>query len=98
MNARRTTALCCRGHTAAKLMRTMHRPRGVEIPLINLAARAVFLPCACLPVYADTLESLSPEKVKVDAAYVEANTLIVREQLQKVDVRLAPLLDARLGK
>jgi hypothetical protein len=51
-----------------------------------------------LPVYADTLESLSPEKVKVDAAYVEANTLIVREQLQKVDVRLAPLLDARLGK
>jgi hypothetical protein len=36
--------------------------------------------------------------VKIDAAYVEANTLIVREQLQKAVVRLAHLRDAALGK
>jgi hypothetical protein len=40
----------------------------------------------------------SPAKVKIDAAYVEANTPIVREQLQKAGVRLAYLLDASLGK
>jgi S1/P1 Nuclease len=40
----------------------------------------------------------SPAKVKIDAAYVEANTPIVREQLQKAGVRLAHLLDAALGK
>ena len=34
----------------------------------------------------------------VDAAYVEANTPIVREQLQKAGVRLAHMLDAALGK
>jgi hypothetical protein len=33
-------------------------------------------------------------KVKIDAAYVEANTPIVREQLQKAGVRLAHLLDS----
>jgi hypothetical protein len=37
-------------------------------------------------------------KVKIDADYVAANTLIVREQLQKSGVRLAHLLDAALGK
>ena len=37
-------------------------------------------------------------KVKIDAAYVDANTAIVREQLQKAGVRLAHLLDAALGK
>jgi hypothetical protein len=37
-------------------------------------------------------------KVKIDAAYVEANTPIVREQLQKAGVRLAHTLDAALGK
>jgi nuclease S1 len=37
-------------------------------------------------------------KVKIDAAYVEANTPIVREQLQKAGVRLAHPLDAALGK
>jgi hypothetical protein len=36
--------------------------------------------------------------VKIDAAYVEANTPIVREQLQEAGVRLAHLLDAALGK
>jgi hypothetical protein len=36
--------------------------------------------------------------VKIDAAYVQANTPIVREQLQKAGVRLAHLLDASLGK
>jgi hypothetical protein len=37
--------------------------------------------------------------VKIDAAYyVEANTPIVREELQKAGVRLAHLLDAALGK
>jgi hypothetical protein len=37
-------------------------------------------------------------KVKIDAAYVAANTPIVREQLQKAGVRLAHLLYAALGK
>jgi hypothetical protein len=37
-------------------------------------------------------------KVQIDAAYVVANTPIVREQLQKAGVRLAHLLDAALGK
>jgi hypothetical protein len=37
-------------------------------------------------------------KVTIDAAYVVANTSIVREQLQKSGVRLAHLLDAALGK
>ena len=36
--------------------------------------------------------------MKIDAAYVEANTPIVREQLQKAGVRLAHVLDAALGK
>jgi hypothetical protein len=36
--------------------------------------------------------------VKVDAAYIEVNTPVVREQLQKAGVRLAHLLDAVLGK
>ena len=40
----------------------------------------------------------SPAKVKIDAAYVEANTPILREQLQKAGVRLAHMLDAALGK
>ena len=40
----------------------------------------------------------APAKVKIDAAYVEANTPIVREQLQKAGVRLAHMLDAALGK
>jgi hypothetical protein len=35
--------------------------------------------------------------VKIDAAYVETNTPIVREQLQKAGVRLAHVLDAALG-
>jgi hypothetical protein len=33
-----------------------------------------------------------------DAAYIVANTPIIREQLQKAGVRLAHLLDAALGK
>ena len=37
-------------------------------------------------------------KVKVDAAYVAANTPIIREQLQKSGVRLVHLLDSALGK
>jgi S1/P1 Nuclease len=37
-------------------------------------------------------------KVTIDAAYVAANTPIVREQLQKAGVRLAHMLDAALGK
>ena len=37
-------------------------------------------------------------KVTIDAAFVAANTLIVKEQLQKAGVRLAHLLDAALGK
>jgi hypothetical protein len=37
-------------------------------------------------------------KVKIDAAYILANTRIIREQLQKSGVRLAHLLDAALGK
>jgi hypothetical protein len=36
--------------------------------------------------------------VKIDAAYVLANTPIIRERLQKSAVRLAHLLDAALGK
>jgi hypothetical protein len=40
----------------------------------------------------------SSGKVQIDAAYVEANTPIIREQLQKSGVRLAHLLDAALGK
>jgi hypothetical protein len=36
--------------------------------------------------------------VTIDAAYVQANAPIVREQLQKAAVRLAHLLDAALGK
>jgi hypothetical protein len=36
--------------------------------------------------------------VKIDAAYIQANTPIVREQLQKAGVRLAHLLDAAFGK
>ena len=39
-----------------------------------------------------------PAKVKIDAAYVQASTPIVREQLQKAGVRLAHLLDASLAK
>jgi hypothetical protein len=37
-------------------------------------------------------------KVTIDAAYVVANTPIIREQLQKAGVRLAHLLNAALGK
>jgi S1/P1 Nuclease len=37
-------------------------------------------------------------KVTIDAAYVVANTPIVRGQLQKAGVRLARLLDDALGK
>jgi hypothetical protein len=37
-------------------------------------------------------------KVKIDAAYVLANTPVIQEQLQKSGVRLAHLLDAALGK
>ena len=37
-------------------------------------------------------------KVTIDAAYVAANTPIVREQLQKAGARLAHMLDAALGK
>jgi hypothetical protein len=36
--------------------------------------------------------------VKVDTAYIDASTPIVREQLQKAGVRLAHMLDAALGK
>ena len=39
-----------------------------------------------------------PAKVEIDAAYVEANAPIVREQLQKAGVRLAHLLDSAWGK
>ena len=37
-------------------------------------------------------------KVTIDAAYVAANTPIVREQLQKAGVRLAHMLDAALAR
>ena len=37
-------------------------------------------------------------KVTIDAAYVAANTPIIRAHLQKSGVRLAHLLDAALGK
>ena len=37
-------------------------------------------------------------KVTIDAAYVLANTPIIRERFQKSGVRLAHLLDAALGK
>jgi hypothetical protein len=37
-------------------------------------------------------------KVKIDAAYVAANTPIVKEQLHKAGVRLAHLLDTTFGK
>lgn len=40
----------------------------------------------------------NPAKAKIDAAYVAANTPIVREQLQKAGVRLAHSLDAALAK
>jgi hypothetical protein len=36
--------------------------------------------------------------VTIDANYVQANTPIVREQLQKAGVRLAHMLDGALGK
>jgi hypothetical protein len=39
-----------------------------------------------------------PGKLTIDAAYVVANTPIVRQQLQKGGVRLAHLLDGALGK
>jgi hypothetical protein len=39
-----------------------------------------------------------PAKVTIDAANVEANTPIVREQLQKAGVRLSHMLDAALAK
>jgi hypothetical protein len=37
-------------------------------------------------------------KVTIDAAYIRANSPIVREQLQKAGARLAHMLDAALGK
>jgi hypothetical protein len=37
-------------------------------------------------------------KVTIDAAYIRANSPIVREQLQKAGARLAHRLDAALGK
>jgi S1/P1 Nuclease len=37
-------------------------------------------------------------KVTIDAAYIAANTPIVREQLQKAGVRLAHMLDTAWGK
>jgi len=37
-------------------------------------------------------------KVRIDAAYVEANSPIIREQFLKAGVRLAHLLDSTLGK
>jgi hypothetical protein len=39
-----------------------------------------------------------PARVNIYAAYFQANTPIVREQLQKAAVRLAHMLDAALGK
>ena len=51
----------------------------------------------CVP-HGTSCDLPEPAKVKIDAAYVEANTPIVREQLQKAGVRLAHLLDATLGK
>ena len=40
----------------------------------------------------------TPAKVTIDAAYVQANTPIIREQLQKAAIRLAHLLDSSLSK
>jgi hypothetical protein len=37
-------------------------------------------------------------KVTIDAAYIQVNVPIVREQLQKAGVRLAHMLDAALAK
>jgi hypothetical protein len=36
--------------------------------------------------------------MRLDAAYIQANAPIVREQLQKAGVRLAHMLDAALAK
>jgi hypothetical protein len=41
---------------------------------------------------------LSPGEVKIDAAYIQVNAPVIREQLQKAGVRLAHLLDSTLGK
>ena len=41
--------------------------------------------------------ALPAGSVTIDAAYVEASTTAIREQLQKARVRLAHLLDAALG-
>jgi hypothetical protein len=41
---------------------------------------------------------LPSEAVTIDAAYIQANTPIIREQLQKAGVRLAHLLDSALRK
>jgi hypothetical protein len=41
--------------------------------------------------------ALTAGAVTIDAAYVEASTTVIREQLQKAGVRLAHLLDAALG-
>jgi hypothetical protein len=40
----------------------------------------------------------TPARVMIDAAYVQANAPIVREQLQRAAIRLAHLLDSSLSK
>jgi hypothetical protein len=50
------------------------------------------------PLPPTSCELPTPAKVTIDAAYVQANAPIVREQLQKGGVRLAHLLDSALRK
>jgi hypothetical protein len=52
-----------------------------------------------LPYAAEAIQpQTSRERCIGQAAYIEANTLIVREKLQKASVGLAHLLDAASGK
>ena len=62
-------------------------------------ATLILFPAATELMKTITLACDKPSgKVKIDAAYVAANTPIVREQLEKAGIRFAHLLDAALGK
>jgi hypothetical protein len=48
-------------------------------------------------MHASSCDQPNPAHVTVDAAYLETNKPVVKEQLQKAGVRLARILDTAFG-
>jgi hypothetical protein len=48
-------------------------------------------------MHASSCDQPNPAHVTVDAAYLETNKRVVKEQLQKAGVRLARILDTAFG-